>query len=436
MQKKPHKIGIVWFRNDLRVRDQEALYQAAKQCEGLLGVYCFDPRQFGKTPAGFAKTGPFRAAFLIQAVADLRESLYELGIPLLIRSAKPEDALPEIARSVQARAIFASKAFTEEELRVEQALSRQLTGMTTLKRYYTDFLLHPDDLPFAVANLPEVFTAFRKEVEKRVVIRPELGLPEAQKLIPSHSAPGEIPSLEALSLQSPAPDPRSAFPFPGGEKAAWQRLDAYVWETEGIASYKETRNGLIGTEYSAKFSPWLAHGCLSARSIWHEVKRFEREVRSNSSTYWMIFELLWRDYFRYISLKWGNAIFQHGGIKGTIPDSAPDPRIFDQWRLGKTGQPFIDANMRELSATGWMSNRGRQNVASYLVRDLRQPWWRGAEWFESLLLDYDPSSNWGNWNYVAGIGNDPRENRYFNPQTQAERYDPAGEFVRLWGEND
>ena len=150
----------------------------------------------------------------------------------------------------------------------------------------------------------------------------------------------------------------------------------------------------------------------------------------------MIFELLWRDYFRYIAMKWGNAIFQPGGIKGETPAARPDRRLFEKWREGRTSQPFIDANMRELLLTGWMSNRGRQNVASYLVRDLRQAWWLGAEWFESQLIDYDPCSNWGNWNYVAGIGNDPRENRYFNPRTQAERYDPNGDFVQLWNRTE
>ena len=105
---------------------------------------------------------------------------------------------------------------------------------------------------------------------------------------------------------------------------------------------------------------------------------------------------------------------------------------FQCWAEGRTGVPFIDANMRELAATGWMSNRGRQNTASFLVKDLKVNWQMGAEHFESLLLDYDPCSNWGNWNYVAGVGSDLREDRYFNILTQAKNYDPLGEFVKLW----
>ncbi|MCS7074883.1 MAG: cryptochrome DASH, partial [Bacteroidia bacterium] len=106
--------------------------------------------------------------------------------------------------------------------------------------------------------------------------------------------------------------------------------------------------------------------------------------------------------------------------------------VFERWKNAQTGEPWIDANMEELRKTGFLSNRGRQNVASYLVNDLRQPWQWGAEYFEAMLIDYDVCSNWGNWNYIAGVGNDPREDRYFNPKTQAQRYDPDGTFIKLW----
>ncbi len=167
--------------------------------------------------------------------------------------------------------------------------------------------------------------------------------------------------------------------------------------------------------------------------IYQEVKRYEEERGSNDSTYWIIFELLWRDFFRFMIKKHGNTVFRKGGPKGEVDESwTDDTELTERWIAGETGTPFIDANMREIGATGFMSNRGRQNVASFLVKDLHVNWQIGAEYFESILIDYDVASNWCNWNYVAGVGSDPRENRYFNILSQAERYDPAGDYVRLW----
>ncbi|NQX93050.1 MAG: DASH family cryptochrome, partial [Flavobacteriales bacterium] len=225
---------------------------------------------------------------------------------------------------------------------------------------------------------------------------------------------------------------RSALQFKGGIENAWERLNQYFWDREGLSTYKNTRNGLLGEDYSSKFSPWLAKGCISSRQIYWEVKRYESEVTSNQSTYWLIFELIWRDYFRFVSMKYGDRIFWPSGIKATPPPSRQHQRTFEHWINGTTKDDFVNANMIELKETGWMSNRGRQNVASYLVHDLNIDWRMGAAWFENRLLDYDPASNYGNWIYVAGVGNDPRPNRKFNTKRQAEMYDSKGEFVKHW----
>jgi deoxyribodipyrimidine photo-lyase len=206
-----------------------------------------------------------------------------------------------------------------------------------------------------------------------------------------------------------------------------------LWETDFIKTYKETRNEMLGGDYSSKFSPWLAQGCLSPKIIYHELRKYEAERGANKSTYWLIFELMWRDFFRLMGKKHGNNIFRKGGTKEAKDLYwSEDRNLLEIWTNGRTGVPFIDANMRELNQTGFMSNRGRQNVASFLVHDLKLNWQMGAEYFESLLIDYDPCSNWGNWNYLAGVGSDPRENRYFNILTQAKRYDPDGTFVKYW----
>jgi deoxyribodipyrimidine photo-lyase len=206
-----------------------------------------------------------------------------------------------------------------------------------------------------------------------------------------------------------------------------------LWENKGIETYKETRNGLIGTEYSSKLSSYLSLGCLSPVTIYHEVKKYEKEVKKNSSTYWLIFEILWREFFRYVYLKGKNNIFIKNGINGNIfnKNFKNDIELFDRWKEGRTGQDFIDANMIELKKTGFMSNRGRQNVASYLVNNLDLNWILGASYFEKHLIDYDVTSNWCNWMYISGVGNNVK-NWVFNPLRQSEMYDKDRFYREIW----
>ena len=243
---------------------------------------------------------------------------------------------------------------------------------------------------------------------------------------------GELPQLSDFGLEPPEFDPRAVLPFKGGETEGLARLERYVWSRDCLKDYKQTRNGMLGADYSSKFSPWLASGCLSPRLIYEQVKEYEAERVKNDSTYWLVFELLWRDFFRFICAKHGNQIFRQSGLQGIRIPWKEDWERFRLWREGLTGFPLVDANMRELAATGFMSNRGRQNVASFLTKNLGINWLLGAEWFESLLIDYDVCSNWGNWNYTAGVGNDARGFRYFNIPKQSRDYDPKGEYIRHW----
>lgn len=226
-------------------------------------------------------------------------------------------------------------------------------------------------------------------------------------------------------------DSRSVLDFKGGEDTALKRLKNYIWEGDHLKDYKNTRNGLLGPDYSSKFSPWMANGSLSPRRIFWEVKQYEKERKKNRSTYWLIFELIWRDYFRFSAWKHGDKIFWPSGIQDNSRHWEIDKNKFMRWAEGNTGIPFIDANMRELNKTGYMSNRGRQNVASFLAQNLNLDWRMGAEYFESKLLDYDPCSNYGNWAYNSTVGHDPR-NRYFNIVKQSEKYDSDGEYIRTW----
>ena len=240
-----------------------------------------------------------------------------------------------------------------------------------------------------------------------------------------------IPTLKELGFDDFETHRNSAFPFKGGETEALKRLNHYFFETKKVGFYKQTRNGLVGTDYSTKFSAWLANGSLSAKTIYYKIREYEQEFGSNQSTYWVIFELIWRDYFKYISLKHDAKIFKIGGILDRNYDWNTDKKTIQKWINGETKDDFVNANMIELKETGWMSNRGRQNVASYFAKELLLDWRIGAAYFESVLLDYDVHSNYGNWMYVAGVGNDPRD-RKFNTQLQAERYDSNHKFRKIW----
>ncbi|WWC90786.1 uncharacterized protein L201_005723 [Kwoniella dendrophila CBS 6074] len=272
---------------------------------------------------------------------------------------------------------------------------------------------------------------------------------------------------------------RSAIPFTGSEISGLQRINDYIgkevcsgWKGGDKAKkYKETRNGLLGEGFSTKFSTWLSLGSLSPKTIgWRVGQLLEDQGRDKEvykNVYWILFELLWRDYFQYTVLKTSltdsynnkktikndeihpnSSLFNPDGFSSQIStypqELRPNPSDWNKsnlndtndparrWCEGKTGVPFIDANMRELIETGWMSNRGRQNVASFLTKDLYCDWRIGAEFFEMHLIDYDTCSNWGNWQYQAGVGNDSRSSRQFNPIKQANDYDENNEFVKTW----
>ena len=426
------KTVLVWFKNDLRVGDNEALFRACEESDFVIPVYCFDPRKFGKTTHfGFKKTGLFRSRFLLQSISDLKFALKDLGADLIIKYGKPEIEVFELAKKFQVSAVYCNEEICSEEVNVEKSLEDKLLTIDVSMEYFWEkTLINIDDLPMSIDLLPDIFTKFRKIVESNLIIRDPFPIPEAVP-VPEELPTSDLPSLKDLGFENTESKSFTDY-FKGGETLGLQRLKHYLWETDLLQAYKETRNGLLGKDYSSKFSLWLANGSLSPRTIYWEIKEYEQTRIQNESTYWMFFELLWRDYFKFVSIKYGDLIFKQNGIKGTKLKRNENRAKLASWINGCTGIPFIDANMRELKETGFMSNRGRQNVASFLVKDLELNWLMGAEYFESVLIDYDPSSNYGNWNYVSGIGNDPREDRYFNVLTQAKRYDEGGDYVRQW----
>ncbi|KAG5268568.1 hypothetical protein AALO_G00214000 [Alosa alosa] len=427
---------ICLLRNDLRLHDNEVFHWAQKNAEHIVPLYCFDPLHYlGTSCFNFPKTGPFRLRFLLDSVNDLRASLKKRGSNLVVRRGKPDQVVGDLIKQLgSVTAVAFHEEVTQEEKEVEKQIKDVcLKNQVKVQSFWGSTLYHRHDLPFNhISRLPDVYTQFRKAVESQSRVRPVLPTPAQLRSLPLGLEEGPVPTYQDLEQLEPVTDPRSAFPCHGGESEALARLKHYFWDTDAVATYKETRNGLIGVNYSTKFAPWLAMGCISPRYIYEQIKKYEQERTANQSTYWVIFELLWRDYFRFVALKYGNRLFHLNGLQDKHVPWKTDMKLLDAWKEGRTGVPFVDANMRELALTGFMSNRGRQNVASFLTKDLGLDWRMGAEWFEYLLVDYDVCSNYGNWLYSAGIGNDPRENRKFNMIKQGLDYDNNGDYVRQW----
>ncbi len=433
---------IYWFRNDLRLFDNPALTQACNSATQFFPVYVHDPEFDGDatTRWGFARTGPHRRQFLASGLADLATQLAAKGSCLLELHGRAQDVLPALAGSTNALRVVCEAISAPED---EAAVAALRAASLVVDTVWQSSMLEPALLPFDACELPDVFTAFRQAVE-RAKVEPFAPVPAPQAFapcVPNTNLPDLFvsPAAAASGQAAMVPDPRSSFPyhsarFAGGETAALKHLERY-FESKLVRTYKATRNGLSGTDYSSKLSPWLASGAVSARTVYAALKQFEAQHGANDGTYWLWFELLWRDYFRLLHLKYGRKLYAERGL---VPRHLPLPLTthkagaFKRWCQGETGELLVDAGMRELAATGYLSNRLRQVVASYLIHDLACDWRAGAAWFESQLLDYDVYSNQGNWLYIAGRGTDPRGGRRFNPQKQAREYDPDGAYRKLW----
>mmetsp|Transcript_21990 Transcript_21990/g.65950 ORF Transcript_21990/g.65950 Transcript_21990/m.65950 type:complete len:552 (-) Transcript_21990:47-1702(-) len=433
------KPTLVWLRDELRVHDNALLAAAASRGADAVPVFCVDDSIYAasaKSASGSSlKAGAKRTKFVLESCADLRASLAAKGSGLVVRRGRPADVLKALSDELGGAAVVCSEGACSEELAAEAEVTRALGG---LSRVWEGTLYHRDDLD--EADHRDQFTAWRTKVEKaETPVRGDCFPPGAALPPPPAAAAAwfaePLPALADLGYAEAdaVVDTRGDFFAPsGGETAALARLERYVWREDRLKDYFDTRNGMIGQGYSTKLAPWLARGCVSPRRVARECARYERERVANKSTYWVKFELTWRDFFAFYARRHGEALFHSYGVLGAgeRPKWRVDPAALAAWKAGRTGAPLVDANMRELAATGFMSNRGRQNAASYLVHDLGLDWRLGAEHFEEHLVDYTPEANWGNWHAAAGLAGG-RVNR-FNILKQSRDYDPDGEYVRLW----
>ena len=406
-----------WFQNDLRLEDNPAL-ASATVADSLLCVYLLPkPRPW----CNLRGLGPQRDRFLRESLQTLKVDLQAMGQDLMVLEGSPELVLPNLVHRFGIDRISTSDTPGWYEKKAIRFLEEKLPRL--LKIFRGPALFDSEQLPFSLEELPHNFSPFRRKVEKLTIPGP-LAKPAAFP---------PPPSAQFDAIPRAAASPHPGLPLPGGSAAGLRRLDQFLFQTHAIADYKQTRNDLDGLAGSSTLSPWLANGALSVRTVAHQIFRYEREHVANESTYWFYFELLWREFFHWRAVVDGKSLFKQTGRQGRRLLTTFEPRQFARWCAGDTDYPLVNALMRQLLATGWMSNRGRQIAASCLINELGLDWRYGAAFFEQQLIDYDVGSNYGNWQYLAGVGADPRGGRHFDLDKQSRQHDPDGTFVEKWG---
>ncbi len=358
--------SLVWFRNNMRVEDNSSLTKAINESDNVIGFINIDPKIFLSTKYGFKKTEKYRAKSLLETISDLKSQLEILNISLIITHRDFSQSINEIISQYGITNIYTQTEWTRDELIEESFIPDEIN----LIKDFDQFLFSPNDVRSLYDNIPRGFSNFRKKCEKYLSVNDTLSIPKSLNSDNKISIEYPIPSLSDLGFKDFEVHKDSVFRFKGGEINAKNRIRNYFFETRNVSKYKLTRNGLVGEDYSSKFSPWLANGSVSVKYIFKSLKEYEKEVEKNDSTYWLYFELIWRDFFKYVSMQHKDKFFNKDGIYGEDKEWSDDKDVLLNWINGKTNEPFVNANMIELLQTGFMSNRGRQNVSNYLTKEL------------------------------------------------------------------
>jgi deoxyribodipyrimidine photo-lyase len=384
-------LSIIIFRNNLRINDNAPLYYASRSTHPVLGLYIVP--QESSSHFGFARIGPYRHKFLQEAVDALQQKLHNYGIALQ-RTFDIDATLQSLSKRHDLTLYFMREVGTEEA--AEEKLFRSYSHHA----YEGQTLLDP----FAFDPYKS-FSAFRKKAQNQT-IAPPLGLPLRCQTVSATSQ-----SVTANNVID----------------AGHQRLEAYM---PYIHDYEHTRGGFSGEYYATQLSKYLSVGTLSAKEVYWRILQEEERSSSSDGSRWILMELLWRDFFHLVMRQLGPALFQLGGIHAKRITPRHNLEALNAFLEARTGVDIIDAAVTELWATGISSNRSRQLLASYFVKNLGLDWRVGAAWFESLLIDYCPASNYGNWAYQAHVGHDSIY-RIFDPEQQSLRYGGA-DFVLQW----
>jgi deoxyribodipyrimidine photo-lyase len=387
------KTAIVLFTRDLRVHDNPVLAAACRAADQVIPVFVHDSK---------LKPGHNRAGFLDECLADLRGSLRDLGGDLLELRGDPVHEVMRLAKEHDAEGIGVAADFSGYAKGRQQRLADACsTERVALKTFSSLTIVPPGEVVPATGDHYKVFTPYWRAWQ-------------AAKWRDVEGAPRRITLPEGMKL------PQYQGSQGGGETAARDRLAQWV---RHLAGYEEGHDDLPG-DRTSRLSPYLHFGCLSAREVAARV-----EGKDGADPF--VRQLCWRDFYHQVL----NAFpaLRHKAYRASAEDKwRTDQHALDAWKEGQTGVPVVDAGMRQLASEGWMHNRARLLTASYLTKHLHLDWRAGGDHFYDLLLDGDAANNFGNWQWVAGTGNDTKPYRRFNPTRQAERFDPDGEYVRRY----
>ena len=408
--------AIVWLRRDLRVHDHTALHAALSEAEVVIPVFCLDDRLL----SGRHASGP-RVRFMLQCLGELRHEMTRLGGGLVVRHGPPEREIPQLAREVHARSLHFSYDVGEFARRRDgRVLAAFGSGIDATAHPGVFAMDDPDAIQTTAGTPYTVFTPFHRAWSRRSR-RPVLPAPDELPALPSSLATGRIPALEALGLTDEVPAP-----LRGGEEAG--RAAADGWLAGPVAGYATGRDDLDAEDGVSRLSAYLRFGSVSAREL-------EGRLGSRAGETEYARQLAWRDFYGYVLHHFPqNGRLEHQErYRGSL-NWNEDEEAFDAWRDGRTGVPLVDAGMRQLRREGWMHNRVRMVVGSFLTKDLGIDWRRGEDHFMRWLLDGDPASNNGNWQWIASVGVDPAPvyRRILSPTRQQQRFDPEGSYVRRY----
>ncbi|MFC6440673.1 DASH family cryptochrome [Bowmanella sp. JS7-9] len=408
---------VLWLRNDLRLHDHAGWHLAQRLKRPVCAVFVL-PAHWSQTDAhGMHRLGAAKLTFLHRTLAGLRNELAHFNLPLTLLCGDPVELFTSMANQ-QAFTLLTSEAQApEEQAWLQQLQQRHLT----IDTYCAQPLFNYADIARLLTPFPGSFSAFRRKVEAKHGPAIPAPTPPVTQLIPA--------SFDWQTEEYNLPSGTEA----EGEQAALDWVNTYLFQRRAISHYKQTRNRLHGSDYASHMSAFLAWGSLSARTLWHNILAYEAAYGSNEQSYWLRFELLWREFFHWSLRKHGAQFFHYGGLcEQGLPPAQFDPVRWQAWCQAKTGVPMVDAGLLELRYTGYVSNRLRQNLASYFIHQLKLDWRLGARWFEQHLTDFDVASNYGNWAYIAGAGHDPRHGREFSLNKQLRQYDPHCQHIRHW----